>query len=320
MAEGREFHKPGFLTPHIKILEGDQKASSLVRKAIIEELPRELNPGEEIRTEHFYIKEFSVESSGLFELPGIGKEDLGHVARAIMALKYDGKEGNLDELVTHFSFKQNKPFLKLKPGQTIRNKLKSVLPLLEPENLLRSAKELYELHQSWFKEKLPHLLVRKLFVVGFDEQGAKRAYIIKPEIKHYFEENGGVLPLDDVIAEFAKTYFDESHAREVCAQAIRELSQQFSQPQRKTISEELKIFISVARKLMDEQDIILDLGARYPAANIRISTDGHLHMIDTDRVFSAENSKEKPSIARQKMENMLKSLSYIAEGLQDSNP
>ena len=65
-----------------------------------------------------------------------------------------------------------------------------------------------------------------------------------------------------------------------------------------------------------EEGWVIDFGAVHNGANIRIGPDGHLHMIDTDKVYPAKFRDQK-DIAAINAEQILDALEYVADHLED---
>lgn len=87
-----------------------------------------------------------------------------------------------------------------------------------------------------------------------------------------------------------------------------------------TLAHDLRKFAEITQGVMNEESVVPDFlgGPDVNSCNLRIQKDGHLRMIDTDRLVSVAHKGERDSIFYM-YEHLLNELSRIADILVDNN-
>src|SRR3989344_4387916 len=139
----RKIHKPDFLDSRLNILDEELPGSSIVKGALLEELPSEpIEPGKELKTKHFYIKEIPpAQELDYLPPPYQNAHQLREGARTIGRMKKDAREATTEELVEYYeSNLENKKRLGLREDEDIRSKIDDSLDLLKQKLRSRTQK------------------------------------------------------------------------------------------------------------------------------------------------------------------------------------
>src|SRR3989344_6640687 len=186
MVEGK-FNRPEFLKPELQILDKSPGGASPTRKMrLLRELPVSTPPGEEIKTEHYYIKQITIPGEGWgLNLPEYNADkpwasSLADVRAILVKLRQENRPRTAAEVLEEV--KKNEFIYKsltsrLKKGETPIKRVGKCINLLQPETVLRHTKELYERHVHWFNNDIPDFVIPKLFVLGKGEEGEARGYV-----------------------------------------------------------------------------------------------------------------------------------------------
>ncbi|MDP2648282.1 MAG: hypothetical protein Q8P19_00050 [bacterium] len=322
----KKFDKPGFLNPQIEIDDAWLPGSSTVKTLLKKEISQQsIESGKEVRTDHFYIKQVGdAVSEDASQLPLYLPEYYGasyilSVYYAQKRLSEGGKAPSIDELVAFFDGKENK--LELKEGETAKSKIEKALDMLQPETVLRYHKQLYERHRDWYNKEIPDFVIDKLFVLGAGADGTKHGYVIKEHVPAPDERGEGHsdVTLQEILQEIRKISWSED-LRAAASQLADEIEKHFSPEQYATLADEMRKFAAITRNVIESEGLVIDPGGDRDdrAPNVRISSGGHLRMIDTDRVYPAKRGDGRYDTPAQQVFLMLKALESVATRLSDN--
>lgn len=320
----KKFDKPTSLNPKVNISDDMIRSSSTVKSFLQEEIPqRALGPNEEIKTKHFYIKQIAPAVSETSDLPlylpeYYVKRYIPNVYYAQKELTHEGEKPSIDELVKYFETKTND--LELKEGESIKSKIEKAIDMMRPETILRYHKQLYDRHRDWYNKKIPGFIINKLFVVGEDDDHNKHGYIIKSHVDAAGERSGFPgLHLADILIE-ARSLEWSVDIEDASEAFIHNAQKYLSLEQRNTLAKEIKNFITITNKVIRNEGLVIDFGGHHDARgpNIWISADGHLRMIDTDRVYPAKRGDGRYDTPAQQTFLILRALRYVADYLNEA--
>jgi hypothetical protein len=290
----RYFSKPQFIDPKLEFTHHEWPGTSVVKEVSAGVEPT----GEDsFETEHFFIKQFNVDAHSLAALgePYFSNEVVG--TRIQHAKKCLVGEGNGDPTPTQVTKKMADLFDRFEYSEDLVAKVTTVLESLDPKEIVKAAKRLYEKHKRWYGIELPDFIINKLYVVGKGADDKKHAYVIKKKVKSS-EDDPFCLDLGEAFSRMKQDFIakrlgvgeEESWHREA-DKFIKNLRKYLPDPRlRANLADELKKFVGVTCRVMDEEGEVIDLGYVHMGANIRITPKGELRMIDTDRT--------KPAIVR----------------------
>ena len=323
----KEFIPPSSLSPRVQILEDEIKASSAVKRLVLEEFPAVVPPGREIATKHFFIKQaISPEVDVSIQMPEYFFKvwlKLNKVVGAMESIKR--RSGNqvvtVKDLVDYY--KENKTGeedFKLEDDESLESRIEWALGMITPEVLLQHQKNLYERHRAWYNKSIPNFVIDKLFMLGETSlteaqrqagmKPEKRGYVIKPRIE--VEER---LDFVDMLSEARTSNGDHDDIKSAAKGLARECKMCFTADQIITLRKEIKDLATITRNVMTDEHLLVDLTGLH-SANIIFTPDGHIRMVDTDRVYAAQLADGRPDWGVRTRNYELEALDRLVEFLE----
>lgn len=168
-------------------------------------------------------------------------------------------------------------------------KIETLLGVIAPEYIAQVAKASWEQHKEWFKDELPNMVIDKLFVIGRSQDNKKHAYVVKKKVHS----------MEDTKIDFAYSLNEIKNDFQIPLR-LRNKGMNFHKGAdyfiievrlflrtvelRAKLADQLKCFCRATRKIISKGKV-LDMGIVNMGSNIRITPEGELRMIDTDKTF-----------------------------------
>ena len=283
-------------------------------------------------TKHFFIKQIKIDPSNLYEL-GVDyreKNDQLEVIYGISKkLQQDGNASpTAEDIMASIQEEAHaeKSYLKAAAQKWITDKhgiatVKQLMDMLSPLAIAKAERNLWLEHKRWYRE-LPDFVVDQMHVVGEGTDGKPHVYVITRKITSS-EDEPNYIDLGVQMSNFRTNIGmgreeDLKNHLEVIEGFIAWMRQYLNTAQQEIFANELKKFVTITQNIINQEDTVIDLGLVYMGANIRITPEGHLRMIDTDRVYPAIESRPAMGSARRNAEAVLDAFEHIADHLVKS--
>src|SRR3989338_7219122 len=307
-----EFPRPEAVHPNARFVEENIYSSAPVRRMALQEIPRILE-SEETETKHFYIKRLQMPNSELMlNIPEYFTSAVLYFLRIRERLERKGEADVETKMVEFFSQKDKIADLKLTEGETVQIKIAALFDMLKLENVVRHYKLLYERHRDWYNTQIPDCVVDKLYFLSHDSKNETHGYVLKPRIENDADITYSLLAIFD---EARLSRGDTDRLKQAGADLADSLKRTFSPDQLLTLSNEIEKFITITQRVISDEKIVID-PAGFQSLNILISTEGHIQMINPDRVYPAIE-RGAPSQAATNVGYELTALKYAAEYIKE---